>query len=320
MKSNYIQLLALLIALSISACTTEQPQEAVAENTPIAEATSLSGTPLYAPEMAEERRVKLQADYDAAKQEYEANPDDADNIIWLGRRAGYLWQYKKAVSHFTQGIEKHPNDARMYRHRGHRYITLRQFDKAVADFEKAVILIEGTEDVIEPDGAPNAAGIPTSTLHTNIWYHLGLAHYLQGNFEAARAAYEACMAAATNNDMRIATADWLYMTMRRLGQAEEAAEILVPITEGMEIIENHAYHRRLMMYKGERTPASLLSVEAGDDRSLNLATQGYGVGNWYLYNDQPDKARAIFKEVLQGDYWAAFGYIAAEAELVRLGE
>ncbi len=78
----------------------------------------------------------------------------------------------------------------MYRHRGHRYITLREFDKAIADFNKAVELIEGTDDIVEPDGAPNAAGIPTSTLHTNIWYHLGLAHYLKGDFAAALLAYE----------------------------------------------------------------------------------------------------------------------------------
>ena len=80
------------------------------------------------------------------------------------------------------------------------------------------------------------------------------------------------------------------------------------------------YHRRLMMYKGERTPESLLAAEEGDDRSLNLATQGYGVGNWYLYNDHPEEAKAIFEEVRQGDYWAAFGFIAAEAELLRMQE
>lgn len=318
MKANYIQLITLFLALTIAACQQEQPKAAEAENITAAEATSLLGVPLYAPEISGERLTKLQADYNAAQSDYEANPEDADNIIWLGRRAGYLWHYKEAVEHFTEGIEKHPEDARMYRHRGHRYITLRQFDKAIADFETAASLIEGTEDEVEPDGAPNEAGIPTSTLHTNVWYHLGLAYYLTGDFEAARTAYEACLAAAKNNDMHIATADWLYMTMRRLGQDTEAAEVLAPISEDMKIIENFAYHRRLMMYKGKHTPESLLTVAEGDDRSLNLATQGYGVGNWYLYNDEQEKAKATFEEVLQGQYWAAFGYIAAEAELSRL--
>ena len=314
--SLLLSCLLVLVCLT-GACQTDAPETPSVTAT-AAEATSLLGAPLFRPAMSEARRAKLQADYDAARAAYVADPNNADNIIWLGRRAGYLWQYQEAVAHFTEGIEKHPDDARMYRHRGHRYITLRQFDKAIADFNKAVALIEGTEDLVEPDGAPNAAGIPTSTLHTNIWYHLGLAHYLKGDFEAALPAYEACLAASKNNDMRVATTDWLYMTLRRLGTDEAAASVLEPITTDLDLIENFVYHRRLMMYKGSQTPESLLTAEEGDDRSLNLATQGYGVGNWYLYNNQPARAKAVFEEVLQGDYWAAFGYIAAEAELLRM--
>ncbi len=62
---------------------------------------------------------------------------------------------------------------------------IREFDRAIQDFEKAATLIEGTEDKIEPDGLPNAQNIPVSTLHTNIWYHLGLAYYLQHDLENA---------------------------------------------------------------------------------------------------------------------------------------
>ena len=50
---------------------------------------------------------------------------------------------------------------------------------------------------------------------------------------------------------------------------------------------------------------------------LNLVTQGYGVANWYLYNGQTEKANEIFDMIVQNSYWAAFGYIAAEAELNR---
>ena len=61
-----------------------------------------------------------------------------------------------------------------------------------------------------------------------------------------------------------------------------------------------------------------LAKESINFLALDLATQGYGVGNWYLYNGEEDEARRIFEHVLSGDYWAAFGYIAAEAELVRM--
>jgi hypothetical protein len=81
------------------------------------------------------------------------------------------------------------------------------------------------------------------------------------------------------------------------------------------VIENHAYWNRLLMYKGEKTAADLLGPRAD---GVELATYGYGVGNWYLYNGQRDKARAVFEQVVAGPQWAAFGFIAAEAELARM--
>ncbi len=305
--------LCIVVLFFIAGCT--EPQDSSATRTPEPEVISLTGTPLYPPDFPAGRLAELTADYNEAKAAHEANPANPDHLVWLGRRAGYLWQYQEAIDWFTKGIEQHPDDPRFYRHRGHRYITLRQFDKAVADFEQAVKLIEVTEDVVEPDGAPNAAGIPTSTLHTNIGYDLGLAHNLNGDFDKALSADKACLLASKNNDMYVATADWLYMTFRRLGQEEQADAILDTVTEDMALLENFAYHRRLMMYKGLLQPEELLTVDDDGDQALNLATQGYGVGNWYLYNDQPERAREIFEQVLQGDYWAAFGYIAAEVEL-----
>ena len=44
-------------------------------------------------------------------------------------------------------------------------------------------LVAAKPDEVEPDGAPNARGIPRSTLQSNIWYHLGLAQYLAGDFD-----------------------------------------------------------------------------------------------------------------------------------------
>lgn len=280
------------------------------------EAVSLLGEELRAPELAEERRLELERQLEEARAAYERDPTDADAIIWLGRRTAYLGRYREAIAIFTEGIAKHPGDARMYRHRGHRYITVRQFDDAIADLRQAAELVRGRPDEVEPDGMPNAYGIPTSTLQSNIWYHLGLAYYLKGDFERALEAYRACMEVATNPDMHVATADWLYMTLRRLGRDEEAAAVLDPISADMRILENHAYHRRLLMYRGELPPDSLLAGDANE--TLQMATQGYGVGNWYLYNGDAERAREIFERVVALGNWPAFGHIAAEVELARM--
>jgi tetratricopeptide (TPR) repeat protein len=213
-------------------------------------------------------------------------------------------------------VAAHPNDPRMYRHRGHRCITVRDFDRAIADFEKAVSLIKGRADEIEPDGQPNAAGKPRSTLHFNIWYHLGLAHYLKGDYAKALAAYEECLKVSTNDDLLTATADWMWMTLMRLNRKADADRLLTRITPKMDILENTSYHRRLLMYKGLEKPETLLNPEKAD--GLTVATQGYGVGNWYLVTGDRQRAKETFEKVVSGPNWSAFGYIAAEADLHRM--
>ena len=118
-----------------------------------------------------------------------------------------------------------------------------------------------------------------------------------------------------NDDMMVATSDWLYMTLRRLKRDAEARQVLEPIREQMDVLENGAYHARLLMYKGLRSPESVLNLNTADD--VQIATQGYGVGNWHLVNGDAKKAREVFERVLAGKAWAAFGYIAAESDMAR---
>ncbi len=282
------------------------------------EAISLFGDSLVPAPPTPAARATLERNLATARTAYDKAPDTADSIIWLGRRTAYLGRYNDAIRIYSEGIEKHPGDARMYRHRAHRYISVRRFDDAIADFDRAVALIRGTPDEIEPDGQPNARNIPTSTLQSNIWYHLGLAHYLKGDFENALRAYREDMKVATNPDMQVAVSHWLYMTLRRLNRSEEAAQVLTAISRDMDIIENQSYHRLLLLYKGELTADDLLKREGATD--LDLVSMGYGVANWHLYSGRRAEAEAVLRRVLGvRNQWAAFGFIAAEAEWKRLG-
>jgi tetratricopeptide (TPR) repeat protein len=281
------------------------------------EAFSLFGEPLYRVTMRPETLEKQEALYKDALKDYEENPKDPDAIIWMGRRTAYLGRYLEAATIFSTGLEKHPGDPRFYRHRGHRFITLRRLDLAIDDFEKAVTLIQGRPDEMEPDGIPNPRNVPVSSLHFNIWYHLGLAYYLSGRFEDALRAYRSCMDVSEIPDKVVATAHWLYMTLRRLGREDEAEEVLTSVTSDMDIIENQNYHDCLLMYKGEKEPDALLE-EARGMGALGLVTTGYGVANWFLYNGEEDKATIILREILSTGGWAAFGFIAAEADLKRM--
>jgi hypothetical protein len=86
----------------------------------------------------------------------------------------------------------------------------------------------------------------------------------------------------------------------------------------MEVIENHAYHSLALFYKGELSETDLTGSEEPSATPSNVAI-AYGLGNWYLYNGDEDRARAIFEKITEtGAGWGGFGYIAAEAELSRM--
>jgi tetratricopeptide (TPR) repeat protein len=265
------------------------------------------------PSVSEEAKADMEAKLKEAQAQYEANPKSADAIIWVGRRLAYLGRFTEAIETFSKGIALFPNDARLYRHRGHRYITVRRFDRAIRDFEKAAQLIKGKPDEIEPDGQPNARNIPTSTLHFNIWYHLGLAYYLTGQKQQALKAYRECLKVSDTPDRLVATTHWLYMTLRRLKREREAAKVLEPITEGMDIIENDSYYQLLRMYKGQISAAELLRKVTKERDSAASHSILYGIANWHSYNGRHAEAFEIFRSIQGSNQWTSFGYIAAEA-------
>ncbi len=222
--------------------------------------------------------------------------EDADTLQALGMAYARRWRYRDAVAAYTHALALAPERAVLYRHRGHRYISLRRFPEAVADLERAARLDSASFD---------------------IWYHLGLAYYLSARFPDAIRAYERCAALARTADDTVAASDWLWMSLRRDDRRADAAAVAAAIGEGREVRDNAAYYARLLFYADRRTETDLRALMAQGD--LEFATVGYGLGNWLLVQGEPERARALFREVTAGPYWPAFGFIASEVELQRLG-
>jgi len=289
------------------------------------EAISFLGRELWAPELPPERRAEYEANLEEARAAWSDDPEDEERIVWYGRRTAYLGRYREAIEIYSEGLELHPDSWKLRRHRGHRYITVREPERAEADLAGAARRLEGVEPVTEPDGIPNRLNRPLTTGHFNVWYHLALTRYLQADFEGAAAAWRRCLEFSDNPDTLVATSDWLWLTERRLDHEEAAARLLEPIHTDLEVIENDSYLRRLLLYKGELGPDDVLDPGAvadaglaGDpDAALQVATQGYGVGTWHLLAGRRARAEAIYGAVVESPSWAAFGFIAAEAQLAR---
>ena len=273
------------------------------------EAFNLFGKPLYRMPMRPGISEVQQKKYDEALINYQADPENPENIVWLGRRTAYLGRYREACAIFSLGIEKHPDNPEFYRHRGHRFLTMRLIERAVDDFEKAAELMKGLPNMIEPDGLPNERNTPVSSLQTNVWYHLGLAYYLLGDFEKAADAYKKGIEAWDINDNYASFGNWYYQALKRLGRDEEAEKVLERAEPGMDMIENQGYLDLMLMFKGVYTVEEM-------EKKGGLS---YGIAVWYIINGDEKKAAEILKNTLSSRGWAGFNTIAAEAEYKRMG-
>ncbi len=262
---------------------------------------------------------------DAAKETYQAklniainnlneNPDSLDLIIWHGRRLAYLGKYLEAINVFSDGLRIYPDSYHLYRHRGHRYITTRQLNKAIKDFELAAYYSLNKPNKIEPDGLPNKLNQPLSNDKFNIWYHFGLANFLSGRYDKALSAYKKCMEFSDNNDLLVATTYWQYLTYMKLGNKELASELIKSLPLKMKLIENDAYYDLLLLFKNQEEP-NRIEKKATDAANQLDPTLGYGLASFYQQTGKLDKANELFLRILESPKWNSFGYIAAEAEL-----
>ena len=283
------------------------------------EAFTLFRRPLYhipyRPDLAKKQQEKL----DQALKDWREDPENVERLIQLGRQYAYMGQYRRAVAIFTMGLERAPEDPWLYRHRAHRFLTLRLFDHAIEDSKLAVMYMMGKPDEVEYSGLPGSEHLEIYSLHTNTYYHLGLAHYAKGELREAAGSFRRLIEAARNDDHTVMGAYWLYMILRRLGEEEEASALLESITPGMEIHVSSNYHHCLLAHKGEMDAEAILNA-AREESHLGVTASGNGIANWYKLKGQEGKYVALLREVVSTDAWSGFGYIIAEADLYRMGE
>jgi len=229
----------------------------------------------------------------AAQTALQSDPKDIARIIDLGVAQSGARQFREAIATFTRGLEAEPNNALLLRWRGHRYLSVREFDRAFADLSRGAR--------IDP------------TIY-GIWYHLGVIQFMRGNFSDAAASFAKAQPIAPDAAELAGSTDWLWMSLSRAGRGAEAKAMLDRRPE--KLVDN-AYTRRLQLYRGEIGPDAVVTAKDTDD--VQVATLAYGVGNWYLVRGDKAQARKWFERSVQAaGGWPAFGFIVSEAELKRL--
>jgi len=221
-----------------------------------------------------------------------AAPRDVDKIIQLGLAQSAIRQYREAIKTFSHGLSVAPNNAMLYRWRGHRYISVREFDKALNDLTR---------------------GNSLDSANYGVLYHLGVVRYARGDFKGAAQAFARAQPLAPTPDELTGSTDWLWMSLSRAGRGDEAKAMLDRHPDSVKT--TIAYAQRLRLYRGEIGPESV--VTPADTNDLQLATLAYGVGNWYLLRGDSANARSWFERSVQSGGWPAFGFIMSEIELKK---
>jgi tetratricopeptide (TPR) repeat protein len=233
----------------------------------------------------------------SARAALEADPKSITRVIELGVAQSGARQFREAIATFTRGLEIEPNNALLLRWRGHRYLSVRDVDRAFADLTRG-----GTID-------PTIYGI---------WYHLGVVQYLRGDFADAAASFAKAQPIAPDAGELQGSVDWLWMSLSRAGRSAEAKSMLDRMLDRRPDFKpvTNAYTRRLQLYRGEIGPDAVVTPADTDD--VQVATLAYGLGNWYLVRGDKAQARKWFERSVQSGGWPGFGFIVSEVELRRL--
>jgi tetratricopeptide (TPR) repeat protein len=228
-----------------------------------------------------------------AERDLAADPRNIQKFIALGTAQAGARQMREAVETFTKAMAVAPNDPMVYRWRGHRNISTRNFDQAMADLTR---------------------GYGIDSLNYGILYHLGVLRFVMGDFNAAADAFRRAQPRAPDAAELAGSTDWLWMSLQRAGRASEATAMLARHPDSLATTA--AYARRLKLYRGEIGPEALITAK--DTGDVDLATLAYGLGNWYLVHGDVANAKAQFERSINSGGWPAFGFIVSEVDLKRV--
>jgi tetratricopeptide (TPR) repeat protein len=223
-----------------------------------------------------------------------ADPRNVDLIIQLGIAQSGVRQFREAIQTFSRGLEIAPNNALLYRWRGHRYLSVRELDRALADLTRGFEL--------------------DSTLY-GVLYHLGIVRYLRGEYAAAAETFARAQPRAPDAGELAGATDWLWMSLSRAGRGKDAAALLARRPDSLPTTV--AYAQRLKLYRGQIGPDAVFTP--ADTADVAVATLAYGIGNWYLVRGDTAQARSWFERSVRSGGWPGFGFMASEVELRRLG-
>ncbi len=275
-----------------------------------AKSMSPSGVPFRDKEFATSTKEWFDGDLETASIVFASAPLKESSYSWRGRREGFMGNYAKAIEIFTEGMELFPESYALYRYRGYHLVRNYQFEEGIIDLRRAEELIENVDVAPTQEGIPGRSNFSPSTFKRNIYYYLAESSMATGDYNTVVEYMD--KAAETNqlrdkDDFLVSTSFYKYMAMRKLGQHDEANEMIMAIPRGLDIISNRDYYDAIQFLQGRVSRDQFM----GRADSLGL----YTIAMVDMFEDRNADAKEIFTVVTNNNHK---GYWLAEVELLNL--
>ena len=262
-----------------------------------------------------------------AKAAFESNMT-VDTATWYGRILFYQGYTKESAAVYDQALKRFPNSGKLLRHRAHRHVSLREFDKSIELGLKAAKLYENQPLEREKPGPDYFPGDP-DVVQYYLYYHLGQAYFGKHDFDnAAKWFAKSAEAASFTRDLEARTANgyWEYLSLARGGRLRDAQKVLDDYD--LTLFEVHpkggsdTYFDGLQLFKGNRAADSFFS-DKDSGRAFATAdgvaaSTAYSLANYYILRGEAEKAKPWLQRSINVDSWSFFARIQAEADWLLL--
>ena len=238
--------------------------------------TSLLGKKLYVSipddEASIRSRQKMITMVEKSLSDIEKDPSNPVHYGSAGWNTWSLSDLHGSLEIFDKGTENCPENYELYWCKTLLKTSMRDLAGAIADAERAAVLIRGKLDHaldvrIFRQSSPHRYS--PYTIHFMIWYHLGMAYYLNGDLEKAKQAYLECDKFIYANDALVSRSCWFYQVLRELGEYDQAAALMEEIDDDIKLLADPAYGDQSLLFKGTLTVAEVRAKIESDGR-LNI--------------------------------------------------
>jgi tetratricopeptide (TPR) repeat protein len=262
-----------------------------------------------------------------AKTAYESNLT-IDSATWYGRLLGYQGLMREAIQVYTAGLKKHPDSAKLLRHRAHRYFNLREFDRSIEDGLRSAALYENRpleREKLGPDYFPSTPDV----VQFYLYYHLGHAYLAKHDYKSAAHWFDRSrQVGAGVGDMSSITAGtyWQYISLARGTQFDAAQTLLdgytMDLVDLKDNLESNNYFDGLQLFKHRRDPAGFFDdKDSGKAFSTSdgiKSSTSYSLANYYIIQGRAAEAKDHLRRAMQIDTWSFFARVQAEADWILL--